>query len=59
MTTAYRVDQGSNDIRCEPPPFNYQLERSYTKQLLLNVVVVVVLAAITVSIAVSLVTASA
>ena len=59
MTTAYRVDRRSDDIRCEPPPFSYQLEGSYTRQLLLNAVVVVVLAAITVTIALSLATATA
>jgi hypothetical protein len=58
MTTAYRADQTSQ-VRCEPAPFSYELEASYTRQLLLNAVVVVVLAAITVTLALSLATASA
>jgi hypothetical protein len=59
MTTAYRVDISGDDIGCEPPPFEYQLEGPYTRQLLLSVFVVIVLAALTVTVGMSLVTASA
>ena len=59
MTTAYRVDGSADNVGCEPPPFSYQLEGPYTKQLLLNVVVVLVLAAITVTLGLSLATVSA
>lgn len=59
MTTAYRVDGIGDDIGCEPPPFSYQLEGSYTRQLLLNAVILVVLAAMTVTVGLSLATVSA
>jgi hypothetical protein len=58
MTTAHGADQ-SSQVRCEPTPFSYELEASYTRQFLLNAVVVVVLAAITATLALSLATASA
>ena len=57
--TAYPVDGSGHDIGCKPPPFSYELEGSYTKQLLLSAFVVVVLAAITVTLGLSLATVSA
>jgi hypothetical protein len=57
MTTVY--DVSGDDVGCEPPPFDYQLEGPYTRQLLLSVFVVIVLAALMVTVGVSLVTVSA
>jgi hypothetical protein len=59
MTTTYRVDISGDDIVCEPPPFEYQLEGPYTRQLLLSVSVVIVLTALMVTVGMSLLTASA
>jgi hypothetical protein len=59
MTTAYQVDVSGDDVGCEPPPFTYQLEGPYTRQLLLSVFVVIVLAALTVTVGMSLATVSA
>jgi hypothetical protein len=47
MITAYRADERSDVVDCQPPPFDYSREGSYVRQLLLNAVVAVVLAAIT------------
>jgi hypothetical protein len=58
MTTAYRAEERGR-IRCEPAPFSYQFEGTYTRQLLVNAVVVVVLAAVTVMLALSLATVGA
>jgi hypothetical protein len=59
MTTAYRADASADDVGCAPPPFSYQLEGSYARQLLLHAIVVVVLAAITVTVGLSVATGSA
>jgi hypothetical protein len=59
MTTTYRVDISGDDVVCEPPPFEYQMEGPYTRQLLLSVFVVIVLAALMVTVGMSLLTASA
>lgn len=48
MMTAFRADERGDVVDCQPPPFNYPLDGSYTRQLLLNAAVVVVLAAIAV-----------
>jgi hypothetical protein len=48
MTTACRVDERNDVVDCQPPPFEYRPEGSYVRQLLLNAVVAVVLAATTV-----------
>jgi hypothetical protein len=55
MITAYRADEPGDVVDCQPPPFNYPEDGSYTRQLLLNAVVVVVLAALTVTGGLSLV----
>jgi hypothetical protein len=56
MITRYRADGSGDVIGCEPPPFNYQLRDSYARQLVSNAVAVVILAAITVIVGLSLVT---
>jgi hypothetical protein len=48
MITACRADERGDVVDCQPPPFNYPQDGSYTRQLLLNAFVVVVLAAVTV-----------
>jgi hypothetical protein len=57
--TAYGSDARADDIGCQPPPFNYQPHDSYTKQLLLQAVIVVLLAAIAVNLGLSLTTVGA
>jgi hypothetical protein len=59
MNTRYVVDGRGDVIDCEPQPFNYQLEGSYAKHLLLNVVITVVLAAIAMTVGLPLVGISA
>jgi hypothetical protein len=54
MITAYRADERSDVVNCEPPPFNYPQEGPYARQLLFNAVAAVVLAAITVMVGLSL-----
>ncbi len=51
MTTVIRADQRSDDVESQSPPFDYPQDASYARLLLLNAVVTVVLAAITVVIA--------
>jgi hypothetical protein len=56
MTTAFRADERSgvvesHVVQSQPPPFDYPQEASYARQLFLNAVVAIVLAAITVVIA--------
>jgi hypothetical protein len=48
MITAYHADEGAAVVHCQPPPFNYTEDGSYTRQLLLNAVVVVVFAVLAV-----------
>jgi hypothetical protein len=48
MITTTRANDRGDVVDCQPPPFNYPQDRSYTTQLLLNAVVVVALAAVTV-----------
>lgn len=48
MITAYRADERGEIVDCQPPPFDYSRESSYARQLLLNAVVAIVLAATTV-----------
>jgi hypothetical protein len=48
MTTATQAHERGDVVDYRPPPFHYQEDGSYTRQLLLNAVVVVVLAAVTV-----------
>jgi hypothetical protein len=57
MITAFRADERGDvvDWQPQPPPFNYPQDGSFTRQLLLNAVVVVVLAVITVMAGLSLV----
>jgi hypothetical protein len=55
MITAYRADERVDVVDCLPPPFNYPQEGPYTRQLLFNAIVAVVLAAITVIVGLSLV----
>jgi hypothetical protein len=59
MITAYRADEHSDVVDCQPPPFDYPPEGSYVRQLLLNAVVAVVLAATTVIVGLPLVGISA
>ena len=53
MTNAHQRD-GCDVVDGEPPPFNYQLEGPHARQLLINVIVAVVLAAITATVGLSL-----
>jgi hypothetical protein len=48
MITPYHADEGGAVVRCQPPPFNYTEDGPYTRQLLLNAVVVVVFAVLAV-----------
>jgi hypothetical protein len=59
MITAFRADERGDVVDCQPPPFNYSQDGSFTRQLILNAVVVVVLATITVMAGLSLVGISA
>jgi hypothetical protein len=59
MITAFRADERSDVVDCKPPPFDYLREGSYARQLLLNAVVAVVLAAITLIVGVPLLGISA
>lgn len=59
MTTAYRADEHGDVVNYERPPFEYTQEGSYARQLLLNAMVVVVLATITVTFGLSLAGVSA
>jgi hypothetical protein len=58
MITAFRADERGDVVDCQPPPFNYSQDGSFTRQLILNAVVVV-LATITVMAGLSLVGISA
>jgi hypothetical protein len=58
MITAYRADERSDVVDCQPP-FDYPREGSYARQLLLNAVVAVVLAAITLIVGLPLLAISA
>jgi hypothetical protein len=46
--TETRADESRDVVGCQPPPFHYPEDSSYTRQLLLNAVIVIVLAAVTV-----------
>ena len=54
MITAYQADRRGDVIDCEALPFNYAREGPHARQLLFSAIVVVVLAAITVMVGLSL-----
>jgi hypothetical protein len=54
MITAYQAERRGDVIDCEPLPFNYPQEGPHARQRLFSAIVVVVLAAITVMVGVSL-----